>query len=113
MKLLSILLLLISSSCFGQDVIRLDKDQVAPFSGNLIKVERLAEFYKSHKTLPLVEANLSLERQRIELYRDRLRKTESELTRAKTKAYLGTAGGFLLGVLITGFAAKAAIESVR
>lgn len=108
-----ILLLMLSTTINAQDAIRLDKGQVAPFSGNLIKTEKLEQFYKSHKKLPLVEANLSLERHRIELYRVRLRKTESELTRAKIKGNLKTIGGFLLGVLVTSVAAKAALESTR
>ena len=112
MMLILLLMLSITTSS-AQDVIRLDKDQVAPFSGNLIKTSKLEEFYKSHKIVPILEANISLEKQKLELYRDRLRETETELTRARTKAYLGTVGGFLLGVLITGFAAKAAIESAR
>ena len=108
-----ILLLMLSTTINAQTAIRLDKGQVAPFSGNLIKTEKLEQFYKSHKKLPLVEANLSLERHRIELYRVRLRKTESELTRTKTKGYLATLAGFALGVVLTGVAAKAALESTR
>ena len=108
-----IILFLISLSCLAQDAISIKQGEIAPFSGNLIKTERLEEFYKSHKKLPLLEAQIELERQRLELYKDRVRSTEKELTRAKTKAYLGTIGGFALGVIITSIAARAALESVR
>lgn len=108
-----ILLLMLSTTTSAQDAIRLDKGQTAPFSGNLIKTKKLEQFYKSHKKLPLVEANLSLERERIELYRVRLRKTESELTKSKIKGNVKTLAGFLLGVVITSVAAKAALESTR
>lgn len=112
-SMMLILLLMLSTTISAQDAIRLDKGQTAPFSGNLIKTEKLEQFYKSHKKLPLVEANLSLEMQRIDLYKDRLKITEKELTRAKTKGYFATLGGFLLGVVITSVAAKAALESTR
>lgn len=104
---------LISLSCLAQDAIAIKQGEIAPFSGNLIKTERLEEFYKSHKKLPLLEAQIELEKQRLELYKDRVRSTEKELTRAKTKAYLGTIGGFALGVIITSIAARAALEGVR
>ena len=111
MLILSLTILINISN--AQDVIRLDQGQSAPFSGNLIKTERLEEFYKSHKKLPLVEENFELEKQRNSLYKERFQDTERELTKAKFKGYIGTIGGFVLGVIITGVAAKAAIESTR
>ena len=111
MLILSLMILIRTSS--AQEVIRLDQGQVAPFSGNLIKTEKLEEFYKSHKKIPLLEENYELEKQRTSLYRDRIRDTEKELSKAKFKGYLGAVGGFVLGVVITGVAAKAAIEATR
>ena len=111
--LMSLLMLLITTNSFAQDAIALNKGDIVPFSGNLIKTEKLQEFFKSHQKLPLVEAKLELEAQRNSLYKDRLRDTEKQLSRANLKGNLGTIGGFILGVVITSVAAKAALESTR
>jgi hypothetical protein len=107
MKLLStLLLLLLSVNIYAQDVVAIKQGEVAKFSGNLIKTERLVQYFKDSKKLPLMEM-------KVDLYKTRLKQTERELSKANFKSYIGTVGGFVLGVVITGIAAKAALESTR
>ena len=106
MKLLSTLLLLISVNIYAKDVIAIKQGEVAQFSGNLIKTERLVQYYKDSKKLPLLEL-------RIENYRAIMKQNQRDISKANFKSYIGTVGGFVLGVVITGIAAKAALESTR
>jgi hypothetical protein len=107
------MLLISVTNSFAQDSVAIKKGEPAPFSGNLVKTELLQEFFKSHQKVPLLEESIELHKQKHEIYKESLRESEKQLSRANLKANLGMIGAFALGVVLTGVAAKAAIESTR
>lgn len=114
------LLLIISECAVGQTLLKLNKDEPAPFTGVLVDQEQMKEFRAIDTRLKLMERqndslkelNLRLE-DRIVYYRKEAGAREAELTRVKFKSFWTNVGYFALGVIITSVAAKAAIESTR
>jgi hypothetical protein len=99
---------------------KLDKGVAAPFSGWLI-TDKIAQ--DTARNIDLLEAKekqvLKLEHLRVldagdmEHYKKRSNALEDRLHKEENKRTIHTAGAFVLGVLLTGIAAKAAIESTR
>jgi hypothetical protein len=114
------LALLVTTNALAQSVQKLDKGTPAPFSGWLI-TEKVAE--TSARNVDLLEAKekqiLKLEHLRVldagdmEHYKQRSKDLQKQLHKQETKQYWTNAGAFALGVLLTGLAAKAAIESTK
>lgn len=68
------------------------------------------------KTKKLVQAQEHLQKlsnAEIEFYKQRSRAQQKELEKAEIKSFWKTTGAFALGVVLTGLAAKAAIEATR
>jgi hypothetical protein len=115
-----ILMLLVLSNALAQSVQKLDKGTPAPFSGWII-TDKIAQ--DSARNVDLLEAKekqiLKLEHLRVldagdmEHYKQRSKHIEEQLHKQETKQYWANAGAFALGVILTGLAAKAAIESAR
>jgi hypothetical protein len=119
MKLLIVLLLTFSFAC-RSEITALKKGDVAPFEGALVSVDQMREF-REHKTKldleikqneALKTLNLRLE-EKIDFHRAETRQVERELTKTRFKGNVYNIGYFVLGVVLTGFAAKAAIESTK
>lgn len=111
-RLTTLLMILTSLNSFGQ-AFKIKKGEPSPIDGVIITETQLVIYDTSlHSNVALKELS-SLQDMRIEQYRKDLSEAKSELNKAVFKGYLGTAGGFVLGVLITGFAARAAIEATR
>ena len=70
--MLILLLMLLTTTANSSEVIRLDQGEIAPFSGNLIKTERLVQYYKDSKKLPLLEL-------RIENYRAIMKQNQRDI----------------------------------
>ena len=110
--MLMILLMISIKSSYAQAT-KLDKGNPAPFKGVLITEDKLVEYDKAERlNIALKDLN-NLHDLRHDQYKKDLREAKSELNKAVFKGYVGTIGGFVLGVLITGVAAKAAIEATK
>lgn len=102
------------------EMITLDKGQIAPFGGVLVDAEQMKEFRQINedkKNLELQNIKLKdlgvIQEQRIDLYKLEVQRVREDLSRSEKKAFWQSAGTFVLGVLVTGFAAKVAIEATR
>jgi len=91
----------------------LKKGDVAPYDGILSDAAQMKEFRQINedkKNLELQNLKLkdlsAIQDERVELYK-------SELKSSEARSFWKSVGYFTLGVLITGFAAKVAIESTR
>jgi len=98
----------------------LNKGQVAPYEGILVDAEQMKEFRKINedkKSLELENLKLKdlsiINDQRIDLYKTEVKRVTEDLSRSEKKAFWQSAGTFVLGVIVTGFAAKVAIEATR
>lgn len=109
---LMILLMISTKNSFAQAV-ALNKGDIASFKGVLITEEQLKSYDKSERLVPELKQLNDLHDLRHELYKKELSEARSEINKARFKGYVGTVGGFLLGVIITGVAARAAIEATK
>ena len=108
-----ILIFLISFNCFSQNAIKIKKGEKASFSGALVKEETLDRLIKSDKKVLVLEQLRLIDEQKVDIYKDRLLNTEKELSKSNRRKFWSNIGYFTLGVIITGLAAKTAIESAR
>lgn len=95
------------------DMTILKKGDVAPYDGILSDAAQMKEFRQINedkKNLELQNLKLkdlsAIQDERVEVYR-------SELKASESRSFWKSVGYFTLGVLVTGFAAKVAIESTR
>ena len=119
-KLALILALVVASNAMAQNLQRINKGDVAPSSGWLASDKIIQDAARNEDLLLLKDKEiLKLEHLRVldlgdmEHYKTRAKQLESQLHKEEAKRGLYSAGAFILGVVITGFAAKAAIESTR
>lgn len=118
MKILLILCLL--SSSLNAEMVKLDKGQSAPFDGILSDAAQMKEFRQLNEDKKNLEAqNIKLKdlalinEERVGLYRVQSELLNKELSKAETRSFWKSIGYFALGVVVTGMAAKVAIESTR
>ena len=105
-KILAIFLtLLFCTSTFAQSTI-LQKGQIAPYTGILLTEERAEKAVKAEKS-NIVLRDLGMAQEELtEYHRDAARVARTELTKSQVKGYIHVIGAFILGVVVTGFAAK-------
>lgn len=115
-----ITLSILTTTSFSQDVVKLNKGDPAPFRGALFSETKTNEIRKNDEQRKLlIKENLTLkdlrvlESEKLDIYKKRLYNTEKELSKSNSRRFWSNTGYFILGVVITGFAAKAAIESTR
>lgn len=83
-------------------------------SDTMQKMAKTDEELEKTKKLVLAQEHLQkLSEAEIEFYKQRSANQQKQLVKAETKSMLMTVGAFALGVVLTGIAAKAAIESTR
>lgn len=104
--LMMILILTSISNSFAQNSLTLNEGDIAPFSGILVKSEKLQELIKSDKQKPLLEAKFELQNELIDYHKGNAKEARSELSKSELKGNMKLIGGFLLGVIVTGFAFK-------
>lgn len=120
-KVLTICIVIIFSfSSFAGQLTKLQKGDKAPYDGILADSKQMKNFRKieeERKLLELKNIKLSelgkIKDNKIDLYQKDLSNTHKEFAKYKTKTFFTNTGYFVLGVILTGFAAKAAIESTR
>jgi hypothetical protein len=118
MKIL--LILLLTFNCFAQQMVKLDEGQKAPFAGILSDSEQMKTFRKTNEELKLTKKqNITLkelavvQERQAKLYKEESDAYRTQLRREQVKSFWAKVGYFALGVLVTGLAAKTAIEASR
>lgn len=101
-------------------MVKVEEGAPAPFTGILVDAEQMEKFRALNERAKLLEEqtvqleDLALVKDRkIELYQDEADMFRTKYRRQQFKTFWSNAGYFALGVLVTGLAAKAAIESTR
>ena len=104
MKIILILTLLINTA-FAQSI-TIQKGETAPFSGHLITKDIAEEAAKNKlKVIELKDLQVSQEAL-TDFHKDNAKEARKELTKTQIDTFLYVTGAFVLGVLVTGFAAK-------
>lgn len=103
-----IMLITLISNSFAQNAIVLDKGQTAPFKGALIKPERLDTLVKAERKSIVLEDLRITQDELIDYHKDTARKYRTRLAEEKFNSFWTNTGFFVLGVVLTGFAFKAA-----
>lgn len=92
----------------------------APCTGWHVSEPQMQVFAKQTDQLQLSqdlnkvnEQLLKLSDREIEFYKSKVKSQSKELEKAETKRFLSSTGAFILGVVITGVAAKVAIEATK
>tara|TARA_R100001086_G_scaffold214248_1_gene130254 strand:+ start:976 stop:1311 length:336 start_codon:yes stop_codon:yes gene_type:complete len=111
MKLL-LAFILTFSTCFAQ-VQKIEKGEPAPFTGAIVTAKQLSEFRKTREINIKLKDLQVVNEQRIEFYKEEAKHYQVQIKKERIKHFWEKAGYFALGVLVTGIAAKAAIESTR
>jgi len=111
-KMISILLLITSISSQANDAIKLNKGDKAPFTGALVKEERLNKLVKAEKKVLILNDISATKDDLIELYKKDANNQRLKLSAAKFDSNLKSIGMFVLGVVITGYTMRA-IENNR
>lgn len=123
MKYLLIIALLFSSPGFSgcvEMVEKVQKGNPAPCQGWHVSPEMMQEFARKDDKLKyewqlhqLSKQLLSLSAAEVEFYKERSKSQSKELEQSESRRFWSTAGAFALGVILTGIAAKAAIEATK
>jgi hypothetical protein len=115
-----ILLFLISFNVFAQQQVILDKGQTAPFDGILSDSDQMKKYRTINEekklldkeVIKLRDLNLTKD-ERMKLYKEEAADWKQQYRKEQVKGFWSKVGYFTLGVLVTGVAAKAAIEATR
>ena len=104
----------------AQSMIVLKKDQPAPFDGVLSDSAQMKEFRQINETNKLLDKQVLelkdlslLKDEKIEIYKSSLEQANTKLEKNEKYTFWSNIGYFALGVIVTGVAAKAAIEATR
>lgn len=106
--LLMIMLTTLISNSFAQNAVVLNKGDIAPFTGALVKSEKLDDLVKAERKNIVLEDLRLTQDELIEYHKDTARKYRTRLAEEKFNSFWTNTGYFVLGVIITGFAFKAA-----
>jgi hypothetical protein len=95
------------------EMIILKKGDIAPYDGILSDAAQMKEFRQINED----KKNLELQNLKLKdlslVQDDRVEAYRSELKASESRSFWKSVGYFTLGVLVTGFAAKVAIEATR
>jgi hypothetical protein len=119
---LAVFLLLLSQLSRAQNVSKVPKGTTLTTTEDvwIVKDSQMQEFAKTHDKLELTEKLVKTNEQllklsdtEMEFYKRRSQSQAKELDKAESRRFWATAGAFALGVVLTGVAAKAAIEASK
>jgi len=124
---LILVLSLIGNLCYAEDVIRLEKDKPAPFTGYLFTDEKTKDtrikllerdFYKEtsesfEKSNTYLQKNLSLKDEQIKLITEQNTNLAKTLREERSMTGWERIGWFSLGIVATGFALRGLQEITR
>jgi len=111
MKYILVFILLINP-CFS-DVVKVEKGTPAPFTGALVDAKQLSEFRKTREINIKLKDLRIVNEKRIDFYKDEAIHYQVLIKKERMQHFWEKAGYFALGVIMTGLAARAAIESTR
>lgn len=100
--------LLLSNICLAQDVIYLDKDSKAPFSGYLLPEEKVKELRNNTIERDLYKTEVDLRERQVKLLNEQNDKLALTLQSTSSLSTWEKVGYFIGGVLITGLAVNLA-----
>lgn len=114
-----LIFILISNLASAQNAVHLNRNDKAPFEGNLLTLEITKQLYNDsleksslQKQLDLTNSNVTLLKQNETLLLDQNGKLIKAAQSEKTLTDLEKAGCFVLGVVVTGLAIKG-MQSLR
>lgn len=121
MKTLLFIFLLVSNVCYSNESMKVvKKGEVASFDGVLVSKEQMEEFRRINEENKLLKEKVltlenivKIDELKLKYYADELTATRSLLIAEQANDFWAKAGYFALGVIVTGVAAKSAIESTR
>lgn len=105
MKIL-ILILLLTNVAFAQNASTLNKGDTAPFSGILVKKERLETLVKAEKSNIVLRDLRVTQDELIEYHKDTARLYRKRLAEAQWSGFWANTGYFVLGIVLTSVAFK-------
>jgi len=115
-----LILMIAMSPAYAIEVTPIKKGQPATKDGFVVSKDDMQKLRKLNEKKKLLEReNLNLKdlnvinEKRVNVYEERYNASEKELTREKTKSNLKGIGGFVLGVVVTGFIGYAAVRASR
>lgn len=103
--LLTLLITLISKS-FAQNAASIKQGEVAPFTGVLLTEERADKAMKAEKKVIKLEDLRIAQEELINYHEEQSKTYRRKLVEAKFESFGYVVGAFVIGVLVTGFAAK-------
>jgi len=120
MKILISILLVLSFSSYAQKLEVLNEGQKAPYDGLLADKKQMEQFREINERKKLLEKqniqlkDLALTKdQRIKFHQENADFYKQELRKQESRTFWAKVGYFTLGVVVTGLAAKTAIEASR
>jgi hypothetical protein len=109
-----------STNAYAQNAQKLSQGATAPYSGWLFTESAAQDLAKDKLLLKNKEEQIlkfelirSLTDTELEFYKKKNKDLANELSKQDSRRFWATSGAFVLGVVLTGLAAKAAIESSR
>ncbi len=97
--------ILLTNSIFAQ-TLKLQEGEKAPYTGFLLTEKSAEEAAKNKLRVTTLEAMNMTNEQLIEYHQGVAIDSRKKLSEAKYDSYMNVVGAFVLGVLVTGFAAK-------
>ena len=120
MKVLISIMLVFSFTTYGQRLEVVNKGQKAPYDGLLADKRQMEKFREINEKKKLLEKqnielkDLTLTKdQRIKFHQENADFYKEELRKQESRTFWAKVGYFTLGVVVTGLAAKTAIEASR
>lgn len=120
MKILINILLIFSMNCYSQKLEIIKKGEKAPYDGILADKKQMEKFREINEKKKLLEKqNIELKdlalthEERIKFHQENANFYKKELRIQESRTFWAKVGYFTLGVVVTGFAAKTAIEASR
>ena len=105
MKLI-LLLIFLTNAAFAQNAAILNEGDNAPFSGILVKEERLETLVKAEKSNIVLRDLRATQDELIEYHKDTSRLYRKRLAEAKWDGFWSNTGYFVLGIVLTSVAFK-------
>lgn len=105
MRLLLIFIISINT-CFAQDAVTLNKGDIAPFKGTLVKKERVEKLIKAEKKVIVLSDLRLAQEELIDYHKTDARRQREKLSKAKFDSNLKAVGYFVLGAVLTSLTFK-------
>ena len=105
-KIVLMITLIISINSFAQNAVKLNKGEVAPFTGALVKPDRLDKLVKAEKAEAVLRDLRTTHESIIKFHKEDAQRQREKLSRAEFKSNLYNIGYFVLGVVLASYAFK-------